>query len=202
MKELVKSYAKINLGLEVVKKTKKNYHKLKMIMTLIDLYDEIIFSEGEDLVVTTDNKVCRMEDNLCYKVALYLKELYKIKKGIHIHINKKIPDGGGLGGGSSNAAAVISFLNTYWNLHLSKRKCKKIGFKFGCDIPYFFERGTAYVRGYGEKVKPLKKQLEEDDIIVVIPKFKMSTKDVFENHIIKRKKSIKRLKYKIENNLE
>ena len=80
MKEIVKSYAKINLGLHVIKKTRKNYHKLQMIMAEIDLYDEIIFEENDDVVVIMDNNICAMENNLCYKIACYLKEKYSSNK--------------------------------------------------------------------------------------------------------------------------
>ena len=83
----------IVLGLSVIRKTKRNYHKLKMVMSPIELHDEIYFEDSDDLKVTMDCEICDMENNLCYKVAKYLKEKYDVKKGIHIHINKKIPAG-------------------------------------------------------------------------------------------------------------
>lgn len=199
MKKMVKAYAKVNLGLQVVKKTRRGYHKLRMVMSLIDLYDEVWFYENDKIIVDTSNNVCLMEDNLCYKVAIYLQKKYKINKGIQIYINKMIPDGGGLGGGSSDAAEVLKFLNEYWGLKLSKRKLKKIGFIFGCDIPYFIEGQTAYVTSFGERVKPLVVKKREDDILVVIPDFKMNTKLVFENHVIQKEISIKNLIKAIKN---
>ena len=192
-----KSYAKVNLGLEVVKKTKKNYHKLRMVMTLIELYDEIYFQENDEIVVEMDKLVCKMEDNLCYKVAAYLKKKYGVHKGVKIYIKKNIPDGGGLGGGSSNAATVLKFLNKFWGLGLSQRKLKKIGFMFGCDIPFFLEGNISYVSGYGEKIKPLRVKEKNDNIILVIPAFKNSTKTIFEEHKI-AKKSVKNTRKLIE----
>lgn len=184
--EIVKSYAKVNLGLSVIKKTKKNYHKLKMIMSQIELYDEIVFEESDDIIVTTSTNVCEMKDNLCYKVALYLKEQYAVQSGIKIHIIKKIPDGGGLGGGSSNAACVLKYLNNYWCLGLTDKKMKQIGFIFGCDIPFFIGGDISYVYSYGEKVKKIKAIERNDNILLIIPKFKNSTKKIFNNHIIKK----------------
>ncbi len=193
MKEKIKSYAKVNLGLHVVRKTKNNYHKLKMVMTEIDLCDEIIFEECDDVIVEMDKKICSMENNLCYKIANYLKEKYNIEKGIRITIKKNIPDGGGLGGGSSNAAVVLKYLNDYWKINLKRNKLIEEGGKFGCDIPFFVINDISKVTGYGEKVKPLKIKPQNDKIILIIPNFKNSTKIVFENHKIFKKNNIKSL---------
>lgn len=179
MREKVRAYAKVNLGLEVVKKCKNNYHKLKMVMATIDLYDEIIFEDSNEIIVETSKFICDYQSNLCYKVAKYLQERYNIKQGIYIYIQKNIPDGGGLGGGSSDAAEVLKFLNNYWNLKLSNHKMKKIAFKFGCDIPFFIDGNYAYVYGYGEKIKKIKQKLNTKDILVIVPDFGLSTGDVF-----------------------
>lgn len=190
----IKSYAKVNIGLQVINKKKNGYHTLKMIMTEIDLFDEIVFSESNELIVETDRNVCLMKENLCYKVANYLKNLYKIPKGIKIYIKKNIPDGGGLGGGSSNAAAVLKYLNEKWELNLSKDEMKRIGFRFGCDIPYFIEGGLCLVKGFGEKVKRIKSSLVFENILVVIPPFKNKTADVFKNHKKKKGSPFRNLK--------
>lgn len=179
MKKSVKAYAKVNLGLKVVKKCKNNYHKLKMVMATIDLYDEITFEECDDIVVETNKYICDYHENLCYKVAAYLQQRYKVKQGIKIYISKNIPDGGGLGGGSSDAAEVLKFLNEYWNLKLKKREMKEIAFSFGCDIPFFIDGNYAYVSGYGEKIKRIKQKLDSKDILVVVPEFSLSTSEVF-----------------------
>ena len=175
----VNSYAKINLCLKVTKKTKSGYHKLEMVTQLINLYDVISFFDSEELIVEMNKQICLMEENLCYKVAKYLKDTYRIKKGIKIYIEKNIPDGAGLGGGSSNAAEVIRFLNDYWNLKLSKKEMKKIGFTFGCDIPYFIEGKPSIVKGFGERIKPIKIKNALEEIILLIPSFSLSTKEVY-----------------------
>ena len=193
MRKIVRSYAKINLGLHVVKKTKKNYHKLKMIMTEIELCDEIIFEQNDEVIVAMDNDICAMENNLCYKVACYLKRKYNIDKGIKITIIKKIPDGGGLGGGSSNAAAVLKYLNKAWDINLNTRQLIKIGYMFGCDIPFFIKGDISLVGGYGEKIKPLKVAPSNDDILLIVPNFKNSTREVFEQFASFQKNRIKKL---------
>ncbi len=193
MKEIVKSYAKINLGLHVIKKTRKNYHKLQMILAEIDLYDEIIFEENDEVVVIMDNNICAMENNLCYKIACYLKEKYSIRTGVKITINKKIPDGGGLGGGSSNAAVVLKYLNKMWNLNLKRKHLMKIGYLFGCDIPFFIEGNIRMVESYGERIKPLKINPIHDNILLIVPDFKNNTKEVFENHSLFFKNRIRNL---------
>lgn len=175
----VNSYAKINLCLKVIKKTKSGYHKLEMITQLIDLCDLISFFESEEIIVEMNKQICLMEENLCYKVAKYLRDTYKVKKGIKIYIEKNIPNCAGLGGGSSNAAEVIRFLNDYWNLNLSKKEMKKIGFMFGCDIPYFIEAKPSVVRGFGEKIRPIDIKNTPGDIVLLVPSFSLSTKDVY-----------------------
>lgn len=181
MEESVKAYAKINIGLHVVKKTKKNYHKLDMIMCPIDLCDDLYFSESDDVVVEMDESICETKKNLCYKIARYLKGVYNVDKGIKIKIEKNIPSGAGLGGGSADGAAVLKFLNKYWNLKLSNKKLKKIGVRFGCDIPFFIDNKISRVSGLGEKVKKLKIKEFDKPIILIVPPFKMETKEVYQN---------------------
>lgn len=180
MKDKIKSYAKINMSLRVIKRAKNGYHKIKSVMSLIDFYDEIIFEESEKIEVFMTPCVCDEKDNLCYKVANYMKQFSKNNKGIKIHINKSIPIGGGLGGGSSNAASVMLFLNKYWNINFGEKKLMEIGFLFGADIPYFIKGEQAVVCGFGEKVKRFKKNIV-GDIVLVVPPFSLETKKVFQN---------------------
>lgn len=189
----VMSYAKINLGLQIDKKLKNGYHKIKTIMTLIELHDEMYFENSDSIFVSMDKNICHMADNLCYKVAIYLQKKYNIKNGIKIHIKKNIPDGAGLGGGSSNAAETLKFLNKAWNLNLSQKKLKKIGSKFGCDIPFFIEGGVCYAKNMGEKVKKIKNKLSNEDIVLIIPEKKIKTKDVYNCCIVKKEEKIREL---------
>ena len=183
-----KSYAKINYSLKVIEKTKNGYHKLESVMSLIDIYDEITFEESDKIEVHMNPFICKEEDNLCYKVANYLKQFSKENKGIKITINKNIPAGGGLGGGSSNAATVLMFLNHYWKLNFNKKKLMDIAFKFGADIPFFIYKKQSKVLGFGEKVKKLNESIEKN-IILIVPNFSLNTKEVFQNLDINNLKS-------------
>lgn len=175
----MKAYAKINIGLRIVKRKKNGYHILKSLMSLIDFYDELIFEESDIIEVYTDPCICDEKDNLCHKVAVYMKQYAKTNKGIRIYIKKNIPTGGGLGGGSSNAACVLNFLNEYWCIRFSEKKLMKIAFMFGADIPFFVKGKQSFVSGYGEIVKPIKKVINKD-IILILPNFNLSTKEVFQ----------------------
>jgi 4-diphosphocytidyl-2-C-methyl-D-erythritol kinase len=176
----VKAYAKINLGLKILRRDRNGYHKLQSIMSLIDLHDDIMFEESDKIEVITTPYVCDEKTNLCYRVAEYMKKYTNGNKGIRIIVNKRIPVGGGLGGGSSNAAAVMLFLNDYWDINFSRKKMMKIAFSFGADIPFFINGEQSFVYGYGEKMKPLKKK-RAGDIVLVIPPFSLNTKKVFMN---------------------
>ena len=183
-----KSYAKINYSLKVIERTKNGYHRLESVMSLIDMYDEVIFEESDRIEVHMNPYVCKEEDNLCYKVANYLKQFSKENKGIKITINKNIPVGGGLGGGSSNAATVLMFLNQYWKLNFNKKKLMDIAFKFGADIPFFIYKKQSKVLGFGELVIKLNRSIKKD-VILILPNFSLSTKEVFRNLDINNLKS-------------
>lgn len=200
MIEKVKAYAKINVGLHVIRKKKTGYHALDMIMSRIDLYDELEFYDCDVIDVISNKEICEKKDNLCYKVATYISKKYAKNKGIAIKINKRIPIGSGMGGGSSDAAEVIKFLNKHWCLGLSKRKMKSIGFRFGRDIPFFIDSQIARVRGEGEKIKPLKSVILNDEIAIIVPRVKIKTKDVFEKCRIVSHKKMKLLIMGLKNN--
>ena len=164
-----KSYAKINYNLKIIEKAKNGYHKLETIMSLIDIYDEIIFEESDIIEVNVSPKICEESDNLCYKVANYLQKFSKEKKGIKIFINKHIPVGG-----------VMMFLNLYWKLNFSKARLMDIAFRFGADIPFFIHKKQSKVFGFGEKIVKLYTKIKKD-IILIIPDFSLNTKEVFKN---------------------
>ena len=196
----MKSYAKINIGLRIVKRKKNGYHILRSLMSLIDFYDEIIFEESDIIEVYTDPYICDEKDNLCYKVALYMKQYAKTNKGIRIYIKKNIPTGGGLGGGSSNAACVLKFLNEYWDIGFTEKRLMKIAFMFGADIPFFVKGKQSFVYGCGEKVKPIRKTVNKD-IILILPNFNLSTKEVFLNLDIDKIRKRKNKKLFIPDNM-
>ncbi len=178
----VKSYAKINIGLNILFKRQDNYHELESIMTSVDLYDELEFTK------TKENKIflkCNLNfinyrTNLVYIIARDLKKQFKIDGGLNISIIKNIPVSGGMAGGSTNAAATIKVLNKLWDLNLSKTEMMKIGQKYGADIPFCINETPAVVTGIGEHVAPFTFTSNFNVIVVKMP-FGLSTKVIFEN---------------------
>lgn len=198
MRRKEKAYAKINLSLKVLNKRDDGFHNLDMLMVNISLFDILYFKKAKDIKVSMNKDVCEMEDNIVYKTALLLKNKYNVNDGIDIYIKKNIPDGGGLGGGSSDAATTLLVLNEMWNLNLSIEELSDIAAGLGSDICFFLYKHIARVKSKGEIVETLDKRLDED-IALIIPDVKCNTKKVFQNHVIEENdKSIDEL----INNLE
>lgn len=176
-----KAYAKINLGLEVVRKREDSYHDLAMVMTSISLSDELFFQEiDKDVIIIESDamKHIKLEDNLIYKAALTLKDRFGIKKGVKIKVIKNIPEKAGLGGGSADAAATLRGLNNLFNLNLSLDDLAKIAIEIGSDVPFCIYNKTAKVTGKGEVIEFIA-DVPYLSLILVFPPFKASTKDVF-----------------------
>lgn len=180
-----KAYAKINLFLNVVGKRVDGYHDLEMVMASLELHDILTFTENNDNeinitsnIVITDKK----EDNVIYKVAAYLKEEFLIEKGVDIILQKNIPIAAGLAGGSADAAATIRALNKMWKLKLKKDEMAQIGEKFGADIPFCIYNKLCIAKGKGEELFFLKQKLKFP-VLLINPKIKVSTKEVFSNVI-------------------
>ncbi len=163
------SPAKINLALDVLKKTKTGFHEIQTIIQEVpDLQDEIEFLKGkkEDKVeiilspkvekISKQKKISK-KGSILYKAILNLKKQYKIKDFIKIKIYKNIPFRAGLGGISSNTANILKGLNKIWDLNLKNQELMKIGAKLGKDIPFFIKGGTCLCSHFGEKVIQLEK---------------------------------------------
>ena len=187
----VKSYAKINLTLDVLKK-EKGYHKILTIFQQISLHDVLTFkkvsrknnNKNLGITLTCGNpEVPRNEDNTVIKAAKLLLQNTPIKKqqslsSIHIHIQKNIPLRSGLGGGSSNAAVTLLTLNKLWNLNLSPKKLGRLAAQIGKDVPFFLNGGTALGSNFGEKITPLQ-SFPSIPLIITINNFKTSTKEQY-----------------------
>lgn len=181
------SFAKVNLYLKVINKRRDNYHTLNTIFERISLADKIIIKPRKDslIKVSCDNKsVPQDEPNLCFKAAKLLRDKFKPLSGLDIKITKRIPVGAGLGGGSSNAAAVLMGLNKLWGLKLSKTRLAKFAGKAGSDVAFFvYDSPFAIGRGRGEKIKPLnilkKARLWH---ILVVPKIHVSTPLIYKKY--------------------
>jgi (E)-4-hydroxy-3-methyl-but-2-enyl pyrophosphate reductase/4-diphosphocytidyl-2C-methyl-D-erythritol kinase len=176
----LRSYAKINLTLDILGKRKDGYHELETVFQQINLYDEIELTElKEDKIIIECNiKEIENKENIAYKAAELLKRKYSVKKGVKIKINKKIPIGTGLSGGSSNAATVLKGLNILWDLNLSKEELVNISKEIGMDVGFHVLGGTCLGKGRGEileKINDLKKYYA----VVVYPGFPISTKKAY-----------------------
>jgi len=178
------SYAKLNLYLEVLHKRKDNYHNIKTIFERIDLADKIILKSRRDKKI---NITCNAADvpqahsNLAWRSAKLLQDSFNIDKGVDIKIIKRIPVGSGLGGGSSNAAAVLAGLNKLWKLNVTENKLAGLAGKLGCDVPFFIYN-SPFVKGEarGDKIKPLKALINVRLWhILVVPKIGVSTASIY-----------------------
>ena len=182
---VIKSFAKVNLYLQVLNKRKDNFHNLKTLFARISLADTIILknAQGNAIRIKCNNRgVPKDKTNLCWRVAALLKQECKLKHGLEIEIKKCIPIGAGLGGGSANAASVLLGLNKYWNLNLSKTKLLDLAAKLGNDIPFFIHH-TKFALGSnrGDKIKTVVslKQLKLW-FVLVYPNIKVSTPLIYQ----------------------
>ena len=150
----VSAPAKINLVLEVLGKYDANYHRILSILQTIDLCD-VLHLEIADGVSFHCSEPDLEPDNLVVKAAVLLRQLAGCRQGVRIGLDKHIPWGVGLGGGSSDAAAALVALNKLWGLNLSAAELVEVGSQLGSDIPFFIYGGTALVAGRGEVVTPL-----------------------------------------------
>ena len=179
----LKSYGKINLFLDVKGKLPSGYHDIVTVIQSIDIYDEITLkpvNEDKIIIECSDLSIPVDESNTCFKAAMVLKDTFGINSGIHIYIDKKIPAGAGMGGGSSNAAAVIKGLNALWKLNLSREELSAIGVRVGADVPFCLVGGTCLAEGIGDKVTDLNDFLW-NDILLVKPEFSISTAFIYKN---------------------
>lgn len=175
------SYGKINLFLNIEGKLQNGYHLIKTIMQSIDLHDELFIEEipGNNVVIVCNDKSIPTDNrNTCYKAATIIKEKYNISTGVSININKTIPAGAGLAGGSGNSAAVIMGLNELWSLNMTSEEMQKIGLLIGADVPFCIMGGTYLAEGIGEKLTHLENFIW-DNILIVKPDFSMSTAFVY-----------------------
>jgi 4-diphosphocytidyl-2-C-methyl-D-erythritol kinase len=179
----VTSFAKINRDLRVLGKRPDGFHELDTVFQTVDLTDETDFSEGEedepDVSLTIDGAELPVdESNLILRAAAALRSRFNVRRSARIHLSKKIPVGGGLGGGSSNAAAALRGLATLWNLPLGKRDLHAVAASLGSDVPFFLLGGRARGQGRGEILTPLPDGPEEW-VLLVFPPFSLSTSEVY-----------------------
>ncbi len=179
----LKARAKINLGLDVVRKREDGYHEVRMIMQTINLYDKIILRKREKAGIQVKTNLSYLpanEDNLVYKAAKLLMDEFAVEEGVSIELNKYIPVAAGMAGGSSDAAAVLVGVNRMFDLGLTRRQLMDRAVKIGADVPFCVMRGTALAEGIGEKLTPLP-MMPKCHILIAKPKVYVSTKFVYGN---------------------
>lgn len=182
----VKAYAKINLGLDVLRKRPDGYHDVQMIMQTVNLFDTITIKKTKFQSITMSSNLYYLptdQRNLVYKAVQLFCEHYPIRSGLNIALNKRIPVAAGLAGGSSDAAATLMGLNQLYGTNLSLDELMELGLMLGADVPYCLLMGTALSEGIGEQLKPLD-SMPDCKILLVKPDISVSTKYVYENLIL------------------
>ena len=179
MPEVWRAPAKINLFLHINSKRKDGYHNLQTIFQLINFYDELKFLPNNNGIIKriSGNDNIANDQDLIVKAAKLLQTKTNTLQGVDISIVKRIPSGGGLGGGSSDAATTLIALNHLWNTHLSQSELMELGLSLGADVPVFINGYTAWAEGIGEILSPIK--TPNSYFLVVFINQHTSTKEIF-----------------------
>ncbi len=184
---IVKANAKINLALNVVRKRKDGYHDLDMVMVPLDLCDTIEISllsdEYETDLFIDDYSIPTDQRNTVFQAIQKLRERYFFTQEFTIDIHKEIPTEAGLGGGSSDAAAVLKAIIEMLHLPVQEQELLEIAKEIGADVPYFIKNKAAHVEGIGEKITPIKMK-KAYSVLLVKPFLGCSTKEIFKRHTI------------------
>ena len=173
--------AKLNLFLHVLGRRDDGYHELQTVFRLIDRADRVGIAPRRDGRIVFDGPFG--DDNLCVRAAKLLG------KGCDLALEKNLPVGGGLGGGSSDAATVLLVLNRLWKLGLSREKLMTLGAKIGADVPFFIYGRNALGEGIGERLTPI--DLQPAWYLVLVPQVSVSTKETFASALTPRGKQLK-----------
>ena len=202
----LKALAKINLGLDVVRRREDGYHEVRMIMQTIHLYDKLdIKKTTEEGIEITSNLsyVPTNENNLVYKAGKLLMDEFDIKEGVAVHLQKRIPVAAGMAGGSSDAAAMLYGMNEIFGLGLSRKDLMERGVKIGADVPFCIYQKPALAEGIGEKITAIHGLSDNFWILLVNPNEKVSTKKIYEkidNEVLYNKTDNKKLACALKNN--
>jgi len=172
----VRSYAKINLGLRILRKRSDGYHDLETVFHRINLWDDIVLrpTPGTLRLETDRADLPADSSNLCLRAAELLKAKAPAGAGVSISLRKHIPVGAGLGGGSSDAASVLLGLKHLWSMRMSDDELRSMALRLGSDVPYFLGHGSAYATGRGERLELIPLVLPYW-IVVVVPPVHIST---------------------------
>ena len=184
----LKSPAKVNLRLEILRRREDGYHELRTILQKISLCDTLSVSlkKEKGISISTDHPRLPIgRGNLVYRAAQMILKKSEYKGGLHIDIRKEIPLGGGLGGGSSNAAATLKGLDQLLEIGLPTKELMKMGLGIGADVPFFFLDGAAIAAGVGERLKKI--ELPDLSYVLINPNFEVSTRWAYQNFILTKR---------------
>lgn len=182
-KILIEAMAKVNLGLDVLRRREDGYHEVRMIMQTVDLCDDLLFERTKQqgiVIETSQDGVPTDERNLVYKAADLLMNKYGVTGGLRVKLKKRIPMAAGMAGGSTDAAAAFVAVNELFELGLNRQELMELAVKVGADVPYCIMGGTALAEGIGEKLKALP-DAPECTLLIAKPDIDVSTKFVYEN---------------------
>ena len=180
---ILKAYAKINLGLDVLRKREDGYHDVRMIMQSVGLYDKLTLKKipkDEILLSSNIGSLPNNDKNLVYKAIRLIKEECGVTGGVKADLEKHIPMAAGLAGGSTDAAAALIGMNKLFDLGLTQERLMELGVKIGADVPYCIMGGTALSEGIGEVLTPIH-PMPHCYILIAKPRISVSTRFVYEN---------------------
>lgn len=179
----VAARAKINLGLDVVRRREDGYHEVKMIMQTVALHDTLTIRripEKGIRIETNAGDIPVDEQNLIYKTARLMMEHYSIQEGVEVYLEKAIPVAAGMAGGSTDSAATFTGMNELFQLGATQEELRKLAVQIGADVPYCIMGGTALSEGIGEILTPLPAP-PQCNLVIAKPDIYVSTKYVYEN---------------------
>lgn len=178
--------AKLNLCLKITGRRDDGYHLLQSLFQLLDFGDTLHFAARSDTEITlhTPFDGVAPQDNLIVRAACALRAATDTRHGVDIHCDKRLPMGGGIGGGSSNAATTLLALNRLWQTGLSENALSEIGLALGADVPVFVRGRTAWAEGVGEKLTPV--EMPEDWFVVIHPGVSVATREIFSHQQLTR----------------
>ncbi|ABU70226.1 MULTISPECIES: 4-(cytidine 5'-diphospho)-2-C-methyl-D-erythritol kinase [Vibrio] len=173
------SPAKLNLFLYINGRTENGYHELQTLFQFVDHGDELTIQANDsgEITISPEIEGVPLKDNLIWKAATALQRFANCSYGAHIDLHKILPMGGGIGGGSSNAATALVALNYLWQTNLSDDELAEIGLALGADVPVFVRGFSAFAEGVGEKLSPA--HPDEKWYLVVRPNVSIATADIF-----------------------
>ena len=212
----LKAWAKINIGLKILNKRDDGFHNIETTLSTINLADMMTIEKIDSgVVLETKGLDIPKEENLCYRAIDIFRKRFSVSNGVKVSLIKNIPVGGGLGGGSSDAACTLKGMNTICDLNVPDEELIELGKELGSDVPFFIKGGAAYARGRGDELKFFK--LPAMSLVLYYPGYPISTQwayDEYDKGILTpqpetgtiseepKKKKKKRLSFEIKNDFE